>query len=35
MLSIGFLFCSIVDSEIPMISKLAVVDDSSAWNLEK
>ena len=35
MLSIGLLFCLIFDSEIPMILKLTLVDDSSVCNSEK
>ena len=35
MLSIGFLFCLILDSEIPMILKLTLLDDNSVFNSEK
>ena len=35
LLSIGFLFCLILDSEIPIISKLTLVDDNNVCNSEK
>ena len=35
MLSIGFLFCLILDSEIPMMSTLTMVDENTVYNSGK